>query len=716
MLSPRGERWDLTVADYEALGGVAGAVSSQAKLCWNPETSHEADSADLREAFVYHLVTLNEEGQVAKRAAELQKLPERSRPIVQRLVNRRLLVSDAGRVEIAHEALLRTWEPLVDWIEEGKEELLQRRRVRRLGEDLMAEAPQQRCHALEQLAALAAAGGSEGLAVQKEAAVPLTQLLAATDRPLAEREDAALVLALIGAEEPLRQCLADTTAPVALRRRAAESLGLLAKGSGDPKQRQQIVDELEKWLRSEVLDVLIEVEFDPAKLEPSTVQELVEESQRQVAEGMQQVLQSGLLPSGLSEAELQQIFQSDLEDKLKQRLQQLEQQVWAEGQAPGWTEHDALLPLLQGASRGLQLAASADLPLFCSGPGLVVPMLTLTALEEGNALRIRTEVVEVPLWQLPLPGGKQLELVLVPAADYKIGSPAAEEGRTIYSQNRSKCDPGEVDVEARRTVRLRAFALVRQPISQAQWRSVVEGLAADKRGNLKPGPGTFRGEDLWERHGQPGGLPVDSVSWNASREWLQALNDWLADQWPSWVEDNPAMAAEPVRLELPSESQWEAACRADTDTYTYTDNDNSPPFHFGATLDASWARYDDSYTYGKGRRGESGQRPVPIGFFGLVNRNGLEELHAQLNEWCGDQWHRDPVAAAHAEGAAIEGPDPGLAGDKEQRYRLMRGGSWFGTLHIARAAFRNGNIPDLDYTNVGLRPCCPSPPGSLLGA
>jgi hypothetical protein len=337
-------------------------------------------------------------------------------------------------------------------------------------------------------------------------------------------------------------------------------------------------------------------------------------------------------------------------------------------------------------------------------------MLTLTALEEANALRIRTEVVEVPLWQLPLPGGEQLELVLVPAAVYQIGSPAAEDGRTQYRNFRSKCDPGEVEVEARRTVRLRAFALVRQPISQALWRVVVEWLAADKRGNLKPGPGTFRGEDLWERHGQPGGLPVDSVSWNASREWLQALNGWLADQWQSWVEDDPAMAAEPVRLELPSESQWEAACRADTDP------DNPTPFHFGATLDASWARYDASYTYGKGRRGEYEQRPVPIGFFGLVNRWGLAELHGQLAEWCGDQWHRDPVAAAPAEGAAIAVPDPGLVGDKEQRYRLLRGGSWFGNPHGARAAFRDSVNPVSDGTSFGLRPCCPSPPGSLLGA
>jgi formylglycine-generating enzyme required for sulfatase activity len=716
----------LKLAAYEQLNGVEGAVSSQAQLCWNPATGSEAEATALRQAFLNHLVTLNEQEKAAKRPARLQDLPEPSRPIIEQMVQRRLLVSYVPQpdkpvgpqnpvvVEIAHEALLRTWEPLKQWIEADMEELLQRRRVRRLGEDLKAEAPQQRRQALETLASLAAAGGSEGRAVHKEATEPLEALLTAADRPLSEREDAALVLALIAEVEPLQKCLADIKAPVALRRRAAESLGLLAKRSGDPKQREAIATDLEGWLRGEALDVLIEVEFDAAKLDPAEVQGLVEETQRQVAEGMEQALQSGQIPAGMGEDELQQLSQMAFEYQLMQRLKQLEQQVWAEGKASGWAEHDGLLPLLQGASRGLQLAASADLPLFGSGPGLVVPMLTLTALEEGSGLRIRTEVVEVPLWQLPLPGGEQLELVLLQAADYKIGSPAAEEGRTVYSHNRSKCDPGEVDVEARRTVRMSAFALVRQPISQAQWRAVVEGLAADKRGNLKPGPGTFRGEDLWERHGQPGGLPVDSVSWNASREWLQALNGWLADQWPSWVEDDPAMAVEPVRLELPSESQWEAACRADTDTHI--DTDNPTPFHFGATLDASWARYDASYTYGKGRRGEYDQRPVPIGFFGLVNRWGLAELHGQLSEWCGDQWHRDPVTAAPAEGAAIEGPDPGLVGDKEQRYRLLRGGSWFNNPLNARAAFRISNNPDVDNSGIGLRPCCPSPPGSLLGS
>jgi formylglycine-generating enzyme required for sulfatase activity len=654
MLSPRGERWDLTVADYEALGGVAGAVSSQAKLCWNPETSHEADSADLRVAFLDHLVTLNEEGQAAKRAAQLHELPERSRPIVQRMVNRRLLVSDAGVVEIAHEALLRTWEPLVDWIEEGKEELLQLRRVRRLGDDLKAAAPRQRRQALEQLAALAAAGGSEERAVQKEAGTALAELLVDGALPVAEREDAALVLALIGAEEPLRQCLADTTAPVALRRRAAESLGLLARrlglqakrsGTADPwaiQQRQRIADELEYWLRSDALNLLVR-------------------------------------------------------------------------DAEGWAEHDARLPLLQGASRGLQLAASAELPLLGSGPGLVVPMLTLTALEEGDGLRIVTEVVEVPVWQLPLPAGEQLELVLVPAGEYTIGSPRVEAGRDVYNQFRQKCVG--VDVEALRPVRLKQVALLRQPISQGQWRAVVEAVAAGER-ELEAAPGKASPESLWERHGQPGALAVDSVSWNDSQEWLRRLNRWLNENWREL-----GGSGEAPRLALPSESQWEVACRGDAKPPT--------PFHFGATLDASWARYDASKTFGKGRKGAKFKQPWSNGSSGLVNRWGLAELHGQLSEWCADLWNRDPRLAVqrprrlfggkrNAEVAPMaDGPvdqlDPALKGNLEQRYRLLRGGSWVVSPRRARAAFRFSYNPDFVGTFIGMRPCCPSPPGSLLG-
>jgi formylglycine-generating enzyme required for sulfatase activity len=395
--------------------------------------------------------------------------------------------------------------------------------------------------------------------------------------------------------------------------------------------------------------------------------------------------------------------------------QELRRRPCDSGTAPGWAEHDARLPLLQGASRGLQLAASADLPLLGSGPGRRVPMLTLTAEEEGSGLRIRSEVVKREVWKLPLAAGEQLELVVVEGGEYWIGSPKEEAGRSVYSEQRFRQKCEGVDVEALRKVRLMSYTMVRHPISQAQWRAVVEGVAPDQRGQLEPSPNTFREEDSWERYGQPGALPVDSVSWNQCQQWLQALNGWLASRWTDWAEENPGLGSQAVQLALPSESQWEAACRAMK--ASSAEAPKSPPFHFGATLDPSWARYDASYTYGRGRRGDYKKRPVPIGFFGLVNRWGLAELHGQLLEWCADQWHRDPVSGAPGDGSALEGPDSGLAEvPSEQEMKLMRGGSWFSYPLFARAAFRHCVLPVAGATDVGVRPGCFSLPGSLFGS
>ncbi len=696
----------LTLKAYDDLEGVEGAVGKRARECWDPQTSSEEVRQALRETFLDHLVSVGGDGREAKRPAPLAALPLASREIVQKMVDDRLLVLNNGIVEIAHEALLRTWEPLVHWLEENQEERLQCLRVKRLTPDLAVEAPQrQRRQALEQLAALAAAGGIEQKAVAKEGLEPLAVLLIPPKTkdedpptaPEADRADAALILALIGAEEPLSACLGDREAPVELRRRAAESLGLLAKRSGDQAQRGRIERELEAVLRGEQLDVRIEVELDLERLDPAMVQGLWEQTRRQVAEALQQALQSGQLPPGLTEAQLQEIFQDYVQRNV---VNQLQSELWASGDAPGWKQHDERLPLLQGASRGLQLAASAELPLLGSGPGRVVPMLTLTALEEAGGLHITTEVVEREVWQLPLPEGEQLELVMVPGGTYTIGSPEGEDGRTIYTQAFMKCQ--EVDVEARRPVELQGFALVRQPISQAQWRALAEATEAPGQESLKAAPGTFRPEGLWEQHGQPGALPVDSVSWTVCRRWLGRLNDWLRREWVGWGGQGEA-----PQLALPSESQWEAACRAGAAT----------PFHFGATLDERWARYDATYTYGLGRRGEYEQRPAPIGFSGLVNRWGLADLHGQLREWCADQWHRDPVALAKGDGSALEGPDPGLSDvPTEREYRLLRGGAWINTPHNARAAMRNGLRPGNFATNVGLRPGCFAPPGLLLGS
>jgi len=608
----------LLCRDLKMIGGVSGSVNRKADEV--KRTCSDAELKALRDAFLGHLVRINEEGEggAAKQKAPLAKLPPASHEAVKRLVEERLLVSDVGEVEIAHEALLRTWPTLVGWIKEGQEELLQRSRVKRLCDEIKTGGDQQRRQALEQLAALAAAGGSDARAVRKEATDTLCQLLNDQARPLADREDTALVLALIGAEEPLRQCLADGRAPVALRRRAAESLGLLARRCGDRYLCEAIAEELEHWLRSDAFSLLV---MDPQ----------------------------------------------------------------------GWAEHDARLPLLQGSSRGLQLAASADFPLLGSGEGRVVLMLSLTALAKGGGLRILTELVEIPVWKLPLPGGEQLELVLVEGGEYWIGSLESEEGRDWYAKRREGCNKG-VNVEVERSVRLERFAMVRHAISQVQWRAVAE--LPQEEMELNPTAGTYDAKGLWEIHAQPGALPVESVSWNDCREWLKRLNRWLSSEW-----SNMNTQCNCPILALPSESQWEASCRSGTTT----------PFHFGDTLDHMWANFNSGHSYGNGRQRRPRQRLVPVGFSGLVNRLGLGEMHGQLYEWCGDQWHPNPIGEGWPrDGQAWEGLDPDLEklGTAQKDWKLLRGGSWFSEPHYCRAASRISIDPAIPLTSYGFRPCC----------
>jgi formylglycine-generating enzyme required for sulfatase activity len=327
-------------------------------------------------------------------------------------------------------------------------------------------------------------------------------------------------------------------------------------------------------------------------------------------------------------------------------------------------------------------------------------MLTLTALQEGEALRIRSEVVAPPVWRLPLPGGEQLELVMVEGGEAQIGSPETEEGRDWYANQRDGCKG--VNVEAERTVRLERFALARHPITQAQWQAVAMLPRLER--DLNPTPGSYKPDDLWERFAQPGALPVDSVSWLDCQEWLRRLNRWLLEQWSELGGQGAA-----PQLALPGEGQWEVACRAGATT----------PFHYGDTLDSSWANYDGGYTYGPGRKGAYRQRPVPVGFFGLVNRWGLAELHGQLFEWCGDQWHPDPTGEGWPrDGLPWEGVDPALEalGSSQKELRLLRGGSWFSSPRFCRAANRDGYLPALVNPNIGVRPCCLLPPGSLLGS
>jgi formylglycine-generating enzyme required for sulfatase activity len=518
---------------------------------------------------------------------------------------------------------------------ERERERLAEQRARKWMWELLVPIASERRDAISKLAAMTAAAAEpeDRRSVAVVASDRLSQVLANGDLPGEERQDAAVVLGLIGSETGIKALVglaSDGAQPPELRRAALEALGLTARDQAEHRRRIEAF--LEEQLRADALDLLVEGE-------------------------------------------------------------------------EGWAEHDQRLPLLQGASRAMQLAASAELPLLGSGPGLAVPMLTLTALQEGEALRIRTEVVRPAVWRLPLPewpgeAPQQLELVVVEGGESTIGSPEQEVGRDWYANQRDGCKG--VNVEAERTVRPERFALARHPITQAQWQAVA--LLPRLEQALNPTPGSHKPDDLWERFAQQGALPVDTVSWNDCQEWLGRLNRWLLEQWSELGGQGAA-----PQLVLPGEGQWEVACRAGAAT----------PFHFGDTLDASWAKYHGGYTYGPGRKGAYRQRPVPVGFFGLVNRWGLAELHGQLFEWCGDQWHPDPTGEGWpSAGLPWEQVDPALEalGSAQKALRLLRGGSWFSAPHYCRVANRNGIHQAFVSASSGVRPGCLLPPGSLLGS
>ena len=415
------------------------------------------------------------------------------------------------------------------------------------------------------------------------------------------------------------------------------------------------------------------------------IQEIAQDAGLPVGLRRQAVECLGLMASRSHDRQQRQRIEAFLEAQL--RGSSLDLLIAAEAD---WTEHDRRLPLLQGAARALQLAAAVDLPLLGHGPGRVVPMLSISALQQEEGLRLRTQLVTPAVWRLPLPAGEQLELVLVQGGDYLIGSPQSEEGRGIYTYFGQNCEG--VDVEAQRRVESKDFALARQAITQAQWRAVASLPRLER--DLDPNPGSFEAMDLWEAHGQPGGLPVDCVSWNDCQEWLRRLNRWLQEQWPQLGGQGL-----PPQLALPGEGQWELACRAGAST----------PFHFGPIVDSTWANFDGGYLYGPSRKGSYRQRPVPVGSFGLVNQWGLAEMHGQIWEWCGDQWHPDPIGQGWpSDGEPWQGLDSSLrdSGSSQVKGRLLRGGSWSDFPGICRSADRYIFPPDGRGFTIGFRVCC----------
>jgi|HubBroStandDraft_1064217.scaffolds.fasta_scaffold00005_55 formylglycine-generating enzyme required for sulfatase activity len=171
---------------------------------------------------------------------------------------------------------------------------------------------------------------------------------------------------------------------------------------------------------------------------------------------------------------------------------------------------------------------------------------------------------------------------------------------------------------------------------------------------------------LFERDAQ---LPVENVSWHDVQAFLRALEARLPG----------------CRADLPTEAEWEYACRAGTET----------PFSFGATITPAQVNYDGNYPYAGGTKGLYREETVPVRSL-PPNDWGLYEMHGNVWEWCSDG-----VRVYDGETQL----DPRGLGPDEQTVRAVRGGSWYGNAWWARSAYRSGAPPGDAYDALGFRFC-----------
>lgn len=308
----------------------------------------------------------------------------------------------------------------------------------------------------------------------------------------------------------------------------------------------------------------------------------------------------------------------------------------------------APLPVLQGAARALSLIGAAS--------GDYVPMLVVK-LEAGL---VKTQVSHIAVWKTFLAEDITIDLVAIPEGEFLMGSPPDEDGRMNYAFYLP--DAVGKDVEAQKLVHVQPFLMSQMPITQAQWRSVAALPKVERE--LEADPSSFKGADR----------PVELVSWYDAVEFCKRLSQYTGQLY-----------------RLPSEAEWEYACRAGS----------VDPFHFGETLSTELANYDGNYVYGSGSTGEYCRQTKDCGAFGVVNGFGLVDMHGNIFEWCLDHWHPS------YEGALDDG-SPCLSDDVSSR-RIVRGGSWGSNPWHCRSATRDSHSPDVVDDSFGFRVVCVVP-------
>jgi uncharacterized protein (TIGR02996 family) len=239
----------------------------------------------------------------------------------------------------------------------------------------------------------------------------------------------------------------------------------------------------------------------------------------------------------------------------------------------------------------------------------------------------------VPQHTLVLPGGMELVGSFVPPGSFLMGGTAYDAEKPVH-----------------RVTLTAGYFMGVHPVTQAQWAAV---LGTD--------PSHFQGPNR----------PVEQVSWDQCQEFCVKLT-------AHW-NGRGAVA-------LPTEAQWEWACRAGTTTH----------FHFGDVPGTDRLNYNGSSTWNGSKEGKYRQQTTDVGSF-PPNPWGLFDMHGNVWEWCADQY---------APYTSDERTDPiGKSESPDDIHRVVRGGSWINIPQDCRAALRNWNAPGHRLSGFGFRVC-----------
>ncbi len=255
-------------------------------------------------------------------------------------------------------------------------------------------------------------------------------------------------------------------------------------------------------------------------------------------------------------------------------------------------------------------------------------------------------------------GSAPLEMVFIPGGKFLMGSSEKDLDEVRKDRKRYGRSADWVENEKpQHEVTIPPFYIGKFTVTQSQWRAVAALPKIEIE--LEPNPSHFKGDNR----------PVEQVNWSEAREFCARL------------------ANHTGRLyRLPSEAEWEYACRAGTTT----------PFAFGETITNKVVNYYSENPYGNGPKEKSRGETIEVGSLGVANDFGLFDMHGNVWEWCEDHRH-DSYQDAPTDGSAW------LSGKDLSSRRVVRGGSWNLNGNVCRSAFRNGLEPGIRNNAFGFR-------------